>query len=104
MRSSNQYVDSETWLSDDVSMGYGNSLRGRTYEIVHETLTGSPSSLHDIQSPDEWLSGEAKLDVCGDAESILFQVHDRLGQIPSTGDGSLQQHATLTPPPDLVHT
>ena len=25
-----------------------------------------------------------------DAEGILFQVHDRLGQISSTGDGSLQ--------------
>ena len=29
------------------------------------------------------------------AEGILFQVHDRLGQIPSTGDGNLQQHTTL---------
>ena len=28
-------------------------------------------------------------DVSVDAEGILFQVHDRLGQIPSTGDGSL---------------
>ena len=61
----------------------------------HETLSGGPSSFHDIPSPDEWLSGDAKSDAAVDVEGILFQVHDRLGQIPSTGDGSLQQHATL---------
>ena len=51
--------------------------------------------MHDIPSTDEWLSGEAKWDAGFDAEGILFQVHDRLEQVPSTGDGSLQQHVTL---------
>ena len=58
-------------------------------------LTGGRNPLHDIPSPDEWLSGEAKSDAGVDAEGILFHLHDRLGQIPSTGDGSLQQQATL---------
>ena len=58
-------------------------------------LSGGPSSFQDIPSPDDWLSGEAKSDAGADAEGIMCQVHDRLGQIPSTGDGSLQQHATL---------
>ena len=30
-----------------------------------------------------------------DAEGILFQIHDRLGQILSTGNWRVQQHATL---------
>ena len=38
----------------------------------------------------KWLSGKAESNVSVDAEGILFQVHDRLGQISSTGDGSLQ--------------
>ena len=33
---------------------------------------------------------KAKQNVSVDAEGILFQVHDRLGQISSTGDGNLQ--------------
>ena len=33
---------------------------------------------------------KAESNVSVDAEGILFQVHDRLGQIYSTGDGSLQ--------------
>ena len=91
VRSPNQYVDSETWLSNDVSI----SSRGRTYERAHETFTGGSSSLHDMPSPDEWLSGKARSNVSVDAEGTLFQVHEGLGQISSTGDGSLQQQATL---------
>ena len=53
-------------------------------------LTGSSGSLHDIPPSDKWLSGKAESNVSVDAEGILFQVHDRLGQISSTGDGSLQ--------------
>ena len=89
VRSPNQYVDSETWLSDDVSIKQRNSFRGRTYERAHETFTGSSGSFHDIPSPDEWLSGKAESKVSVDAEGILFQVDDRLGQISSKGDGSL---------------
>ena len=70
-------------------------LSWKTYERAHEKFTGGSSSLHDIPSPDEWLSGKAKSNVSVDAEGLLFQVHDRLGQISSTGDGSLHQHATL---------
>ena len=66
-----------------------------TKNLAHETLTGGSSSLHGIPSPDEWLSGEAKSDVGVNAEGILFQIHDRLGQIPSTSDGRLQHHSTL---------
>ena len=64
--------------------------RRRTHERANETLTGCSSSLHDIPSPEKWLSGKAESNVSVDAEGILFQVHDRLGQISSTGDGSLQ--------------
>ena len=53
------------------------------------TLTGCSSSLHDIPSPDEWLGRKAESNVSVDAEGILFKVHDRLGQITSTGNGSL---------------
>ena len=73
----------------------GTSFVGELTQKTHETLTAGPSSFRDIPSPDEWLSGEAKSDVGVDAEGMLFQVHDRLGQIPSIGDGSLQHHATL---------
>ena len=64
----------------------------RTYERGHEAfaVAGGSGSLHDIPSPDEWLSGKAKQNVSVDAEGILFHVHDRLGQISSTGDVSLQ--------------
>ena len=64
-------------------------MQRRTNKRAYETLTGCSSSIHDIPSPDEWLSGKAELNVSVDADGILFQVHDRLGQIPSTGDGSL---------------
>ena len=40
VRSPNQYVDSETWLSDNVSIGQRDSFPGRTYERAHETFTG----------------------------------------------------------------
>ena len=82
-------------MSDDISIGKRNSFRGRTNDGAHETFTGGSSSLHDIRSPDEWLSGKAKSNVSVDAEGILVQAHDRLGQIPSTGDGSLKQHNTV---------
>ena len=95
VRSPNQYVDSETWLSDDGSIGQRNSFRGRTYERAHETFTGGSGSFHDIPSPEEWLKGKAESNVSVDAEGMLFQVHDRLGHISSTGDGTLQQHETL---------
>ena len=54
----------------------------RAYERAYETLTGRSGSLHDIPPSDEWLSGKTEQDVSVDAESIL-------GQIPSTGDGSI---------------
>ena len=63
---------------------------GAAHERANETLTSCSSSLHDIPSPDEWRSGKAESNVSVDAEGILFQVYDRLGQISSTGDGSLQ--------------
>ena len=89
VRSPNQYMDSETWLSVNVSIVQRDSFPGRTYERAHETFTGGSGSFHDIPSPDEWLSGKAEPNGSVDAEGILFQVHDRLGQISSTGDGSL---------------
>ena len=89
MRSPGQYVDSKTWLSDAVSIGQWNIFRGRTHKRAYETLTGCSSPLHDISSTEVWLSGKAELTVSIDAEGILFQVHVRLGQIHSAGDGSL---------------
>ena len=67
----------------------GIAFVGEINEKAYETLTGCSSLLHDIPFPDEWLSGMTELKVSVDAEGILFQVHDRLGQIPSTGDGSI---------------
>ena len=61
----------------------------RTKELMRRSLAGCSSSLHDIPSTDEWLSGKAESNVSIDAEGILFRKHDRLGQIPSTSDGSL---------------
>ena len=95
MCSSNRYAYSETWSSDDVSIVQWNSFRRRTYQRANETLSGGPSLFHDIPSPDEWLGGEEKLEAGVYAEGILFQVHDRLGQVTSKGDGSLQQDATF---------
>ena len=43
-----QYVDSKTWLSNDVSIGQRNSFRRRAYERAYETVTGRSGSLHDI--------------------------------------------------------
>ena len=62
----------------------------RTHKRANETLASCSSSLHDIPSTDKWLSGKAESNASADPEGILFQVHDRLGQISSTGDGSLQ--------------
>ena len=106
MKSPDQYVDSETWLSDDISIGQWNSFRGRTYERAYETLTSCSISFHDIPSPDEWLSGKADSHVSVDAEGILFQVHNRLGQIPSKGDGAYNstQHSTTGVTPRMMLT
>ena len=60
MRPPDQYLNSETRLSDAVSIGQWNSLRRRAYERAYETLTGCSSSLHDITPSDKWLSGETK--------------------------------------------
>ena len=64
-------------------------------ELTKELMRRSQLAQAHIPSPEEWLSGKAKSNASVDAEGILFQVLDRLGQISSTGDGSLQQHATL---------
>ena len=37
-----------------------NSFPGRAQERAYETLTDGSSSLHDIPSPDKWLSGKAE--------------------------------------------
>ena len=95
VRSCNQHLNSKTWLSDDVSIGQWNSFCWRIYKRANETFSGGPTSFHDIPSPDQWLSGEAKSDAGVDAEGILFPVNDRLGQVASTEDGSLEQHAAL---------
>ena len=60
MRPPDHYVDSETWLSDDVPIGQWNSFRRRAYERAYETLTGCSSSLHDIPLSDEWFSGKTE--------------------------------------------
>ena len=60
MRPPDQYVDSEAWLSDDVSIREWNSFRRRAYERAYETLAGCSGSLHDIPPPDEWLSGKTE--------------------------------------------
>ena len=41
VRSLNQYVNSETWLSVDVSIGQRNNFCNRTYWRAHETLSGA---------------------------------------------------------------
>ena len=60
MRPPDQYVDSETWFSNDVPVGKLNRLRRRAHERTYETLTGCSRSLHDIPPSDEWLSGKTK--------------------------------------------
>ena len=47
--------------------------------IVQQLVSSIPNNVY-----------KAKQNVSVDAEGILFQVHDRLGQISSTGDGNLQ--------------
>ena len=77
-----------TWISRHGCPMTFQSDNGTAFvgELTKELMRGS---LHDIPPSDERLSGKTANDVSVDAESILFQVHDRLGQIPSTGDGSL---------------
>ena len=50
--------------------------------IVQKLVSSIPNNVY-----------KAKQNVSVDDEGILFQVHDRLGQISSTGDGNLQKHA-----------
>ena len=47
--------------------------------IVQQLVSSIPNNVYN-----------AKQNVSVDAEGILFQVHDRLEQISSTGDGNLQ--------------
>ena len=55
-----QYVDSKTWLSNDVSIGQWNGFRRRAYERAYETVTSRSGSLHDIPPSDEWLGGKTE--------------------------------------------
>ena len=89
-----------TFQSDNGTIFEGEG----TYERAHETFTGSSSSFHDIPSPEEWLSGKAKSNVSVDAEGLLFQVYDRLGQISSTGDRAYNstQHSTTGVSPHMM--
>ena len=77
-----------------------------THERAYETLAGCSSLLHDIPSPDEWLSGETKPDAGVGAEGILFQAHDRLGQIPPQVMGAYNstQHSTTGVSPHMMLT
>ena len=61
-------------------------------ELTKELMRRSQvaQALRDIPSTDKWFSGKAESNASVDAEGILFQLHDRLGQISSTGDGILQ--------------
>ena len=85
----------KTWIARHGCPMTFQSDNGKTFvgeltkELMRRSLAGCSSSLRDIPSPDGWLSGKAESNVSIDAEGILFRKHDRLGQIPSTGDGSL---------------
>ena len=59
-----------------------------TKELIRRSQVAQAYSTK-IPSTDKWLSGKAESNVSVDAEGILFWVHDRLGQISSTGDGSI---------------
>ena len=60
MRPPDQYVDSKTRMSNDVSIGQWNGFRRRAYERAYETVTSRSGSLHDIPPSDEWLSGKTE--------------------------------------------
>ena len=60
MTSNDQYVDSKTRMSNDVSIGQWNGFRRRAYERAYETVTSRSGSLHDIPPSDEWLSGKTE--------------------------------------------
>ena len=85
-----------TWIArHGCPMTFQSDYRTAFVGELTEELMRRSSSLNDISSPDKWLGGKAESNISIDAEGILFQVHDRLGKISFTGDGSLQKHTTL---------
>ena len=76
MRPSDQYVDSKTWMSNDIPIGQWNSFRRRTYQEAHETFSSSSGSFNHVSSTNKRLGGKTKSDSGVDVEGGLFPIHD----------------------------
>ena len=76
MRSSEQYMDSKIWMTNDIPIGQWNIFRKRTYRGAHGTFSSSSGSFYDVSSANKWLAGKTKLDSGVDVEGVLFPIHD----------------------------
>ena len=62
MRSSDHYMDSQTWMPDYIPPRKWNCFCRRAFYGAHETFSGSPGSFKDVPSPGEWLSRKTTSD------------------------------------------
>ena len=74
-RASVQYVDSKSWMSNDIPIGQWDSFCRRTYQAAHEKFSSCTGSFYDVSSTNERLGGKTKSDSGLYVEGVLFPIN-----------------------------
>ena len=75
MRSPDQYVESKTWMSNDIPVKQSGSFCRRTYQRANNTFSSSSGSFYDVSSTNGRFDGKTKSDSGVDADGVLFPIH-----------------------------
>ena len=77
------------WLSDDIPIGQWEGISGVPDKRANEKIPRCTSSLNDLSSTNECISGETEQNTREYAQGVLLEVYDQLGQISAAGDGGV---------------
>ena len=72
------------WLSDDIPVRQWEGLRGGPEKGTDEEIAYCSSALDDLPSSNERISRKAEQNSGEQAQGILLEIDDRLGQISAT--------------------
>ena len=82
-------------MSGDIPVGQWESLLGGPDKRTDEEIAFCSSTFNKLPSSNERISVEAVQNSGEEAQGILLEIHDRLGQISAISGRGVQQHAAL---------